>query len=260
MKMTVEIGVIISNELIAADVYSMTIKVPDIVGMIKCPGQFVNIYPKEKHTLLPRPISVCEVDTKNETIRIIYAVVGDGTSQFSQMSVGDDIQVSGPSGTGFDLSGDHTEHLIVGGGVGVPPLVELAKRLKGNLTVVLGFRDEPYLVEDFEKLGATVYVATESGRVGHKGNVIDILNAKGLRGQMAYSCGPKPMLRALNTWCEEKGIPVQVSLEERMACGIGVCVGCVCKAKDETNEDGWDYKKTCADGPVFMGSDVIWDD
>ncbi|HHX61948.1 MAG TPA: dihydroorotate dehydrogenase electron transfer subunit [Epulopiscium sp.] len=260
MKMTVEIGIITSNELIASDVYSMTIKVPDIVGMIESPGQFVNIYPKEKHTILPRPISLCEVDSDNQSIRIIYAVVGDGTYQFSKMAVGDEIQVSGPSGNGFDMTGNQPNHLIVGGGVGVPPLVELAKRLKGNLTVVLGFRDEPYLIEEFEKLGATVYVATESGKVGHKGNVIDILNAKDIKIDMAYSCGPKPMLKALNTWCEERELPVQVSLEERMACGIGVCVGCVCKKKDETAEDGWDYKKTCTDGPVFMGSDVIWND
>lgn len=260
MKMTVEIGLITSNAPIAVDIYSMTIKVPDIVSMIQGPGQFVNVYPKAKHTILPRPISICEVDREKDEIRIIYDVVGDGTYQFSQMKVGDDIQISGPSGTGFDLTGGHTNHLLVGGGVGVPPLVELAKNLKGNLTVVFGFRDEPYLVEDFEKLGAIVYVATESGSVGHKGNVIDILNANNMKIDMAYSCGPKPMLKALNTWCQAKDIPVQVSLEERMACGIGVCVGCVCKTKDETAEDGWDYKKTCSDGPVFMGSDVIWDD
>lgn len=260
MKMTVEIGTITNNKLIASNIYDMTIKVPNIVGMIQRPGQFVNIYPREKHTILPRPISVCEVDRENDAIRIIYAVVGDGTDQFSKMAVGEEIQVSGPSGNGFNITGKQTDHLLVGGGVGVPPLVELAKRLKGKLTVVLGFRDEPYLVEDFEKLGATVYVATESGKVGHKGNVIDILDAKDIKGDMVYSCGPKPMLKALNTWCEQKDTPVQVSLEERMACGIGVCVGCVCKAKDKTAQDGWDYKKTCTDGPVFMGSDVIWDD
>lgn len=258
--MTVEIGLITSNQPIARDIYSMTIKVPDIVRMIQSPGQFVNIYPKEKHTLLPRPISICQVDAENESIRIIYAVVGDGTDQFSKMAVGDEIQVSGPSGNGFDLTGKQRDHLLVGGGVGVPPLVELAKRLKGNLTVVLGFRDEPYLVEEFEHLGAKVHVATESGKVGYKGNVIDILNEENIKIDMVYSCGPKPMLKALNTWCQEKDIPVQVSLEERMACGIGVCVGCVCKTIDEKSEDGWDYKKTCSDGPVFMGRDVIWDE
>ena len=260
MKATVEIGLITSNDLIATGIYSMIIKAPNIVKAIERPGQFVNVYPKEKHTILPRPISICEVDVEKESIRIIYAVVGDGTDQFSQMPIGDQLQISGPIGNGFDISGSQTDHLLVGGGVGVPPLLELAKRLKGKLTVVLGFRDEPILVEEFEKLGATVYLATESGKTGYKGNVLGILKDKDIKAEMAYSCGPKPMLRALNTWCEAKGIPVQVSLEERMACGIGVCVGCVCKQKDEREEDGWHYKKTCTDGPVFMGSDVIWDD
>ena len=258
--MKCETGLIESNDLIAKDIYSMTLKLPNIAGLVERPGQFVNLYPKEKHTILPRPISICEVDEGQGTIRIIYAVVGDGTDQFSKLLQGDSLVISGPIGNGFDLSADHKEHLLVGGGVGVPPLLELAKRLQGNLTVILGFRDEPILVEDFEKLGARVYIATESGRVGHKGNVLGVLKGKNIKAEMVYSCGPKPMLKALVAWCEEQAIPAQVSLEERMACGIGVCVGCVCKQKDETDEDGWSYKKTCTDGPVFMASEVIWDD
>lgn len=264
MNTVVETGTIITNDLIATGIYSMIIKAPTVVQAVENPGQFVNVYPKEKHTILPRPISICEVDAEKQTLRIVYAVVGDGTEQFSKLAIGDKLKISGPVGNGFDIKGKYTNHLLVGGGVGVPPLVELAKRLtkdsKGSLTVVLGFRDEPILVEDFEKLGATVYVATDSGRAGHRGNVLDIIKEKALRADMVYSCGPKPMLKALSTWGEEEDIPVQVSLEERMACGIGVCVGCVCKEKDEGAQDGWNYKKTCTDGPVFKGSDVIWDD
>ncbi len=264
MKTVVETGIIITNDLIATDIYSMIIKAPNVVKAVENPGQFLNVYPKEKHTILPRPISICQVDSGNETLRIVYAVVGDGTEQFSKMVVGDEVKISGPVGNGFDIRAKYTNPLLVGGGVGVPPLVELAKRLTketdGKLTVVLGFRDEPILVDDFEKLGATVYVATESGKAGHKGNVLDIIKENDLKADMVYSCGPKPMLKALNIWGEEAGIPVQVSLEERMACGIGVCVGCVCKEKDKSAPDGWNYKKTCTDGPVFMGSDVIWDD
>lgn len=260
MKAKIERGIILNNHLIATDIYSMTISLPNIVKAVTGPGQFVNVYPKEKHTLLPRPISISEVDPRKGTITIVYAVVGDGTGQFADLSKGDHLKVSGPIGNGFDVSGDYKEHLLVGGGVGVPPLVELAKRLEGNLTVVLGFRDEPILVEEFESYGATVYVATETGSHGHKGNVLDILNERALKADMVYSCGPKPMLKALSTWCQEKDIPAQVSLEERMACGIGVCVGCVCKTKDEASEDGWAYEKTCTDGPVFMGEEVIWDD
>lgn len=260
MGAKLENGIVISNIQIAKDIYSMLIRVPDIANSVEMPGQFINLYPKEKHTILPRPISICEIDNKEETIRIVYQVVGDGTGQFSKLKGGDEIRVSGPIGRGFDVSGDHREHLLVGGGVGIPPLLELSKRLKGNVTVILGFRDEPYLIEDFEKYGAKIYVATESGKYGSKGNVLDILKQEDIKIDMAYSCGPKPMLKALNSWCQEKDIPVQVSLEERMACGIGVCVGCVCKKKDNGNKDGWSYKKTCTDGPVFMGSDVIWDE
>lgn len=260
MKAQCETGLIIKNDLIAKDIYSMVLRLANIVEAVEMPGQFVNLYPKEKHTILPRPISICEIDKDKGTLRVVYAVVGDGTDQFSKLLAGESLEVSGPIGKGFDLSGDYKDHLLVGGGVGVPPLLELAKNLKGNLTVVLGFRDEPILVEAFEKLGASVYIATESGRVGHKGNVLDILKGKNIKADMVYSCGPKPMLKALNQWCQEKAIPVQVSLEERMACGIGVCVGCVCKQKDEEDQDGWSYKKTCGDGPVFMGSDVMWDE
>ena len=260
MTAKIETAIITSNTCIAKDIYTMVLKAPHVVGAIETPGQFINLYPKEKHTLLPRPISISEFDPEKGTLTIIYAVVGDGTEQFSQLEQGDHLKISGPMGNGFIPPKEPGDYVIVGGGIGAPPLLGLAKTLKGNITAVLGFRHEPILVEEFEALGATVYVATEDGNYGHKGNVIDILNAKDITADMIYSCGPKPMLKALNTWCEEKSIPVQVSLEERMACGIGVCVGCVCKQKDASEEDGWSYKKTCSDGPVFMGSDVIWDD
>ena len=260
MNAKCERGLIINNEPIAKGIYSMTLKVPNIVKAVEGPGQFINLYPKEKHTILPRPISICEIDEKNGTIRIVYAVVGDGTDQFSRLVIGESLEISGPIGNGFAISKGHKDHLLIGGGVGVPPLLELAKRLKGNMTAVLGFRDQPILVEDFEKLGARVYIATESGKVGHKGNVLGILKEKDIKGDMVYSCGPKPMLKALTAWYGEVGVPIQVSLEERMACGIGVCVGCVCKQRDEAEEGGWTYKKTCTDGPVFMGSEVVWDE
>lgn len=260
MKAKLETARILSNTCIAKDIYTMVLLSPGIVEAIEKPGQFINLYPKEKHTLLPRPISISQFDREKQTLTVIYAVVGDGTQQFSHLLEGDSLQISGPMGNGFTLPEKAGDYVIVGGGIGVPPLLGLAQKLKGNLTVILGFRHEPILVKEFETLGATVYVATEDGNVGHKGNVIDILKDKKITGQMVFSCGPKPMLKALNTWCQEKDIPVQVSLEERMACGIGVCVGCVCKQQDPTEADGWAYKKTCSDGPVFMGSEVIWDE
>ena len=260
MSIKIETATILNNICIAKDIYKMTLLAPKLVDAIEKPGQFINMYPKEKHTILPRPISICEYDIEKQTVTVIYAVVGDGTGQFSHLKDGQELKISGPVGNGFTLPKKQGDYLIVGGGIGTPPLLGLAKELKGNLTVVLGFRQEAILEEEFKALGASVYVATEDGSYGHKGNVIDILNDKDIQADMAYSCGPKPMLKALNSWCQQKNIPLQVSLEERMACGIGVCVGCVCKKKDQSKEEGWDYKKTCSDGPVFMGSDVIWDD
>lgn len=251
---------IITNQSIANRIYKMVLYAPSVVRQIQGPGQFINLYPKEKHTLLPRPISICEFDRENKTITVVYAVVGDGTKQFSKMNPDDTIQVSGPMGNGFQLGEKTIHHVLVGGGIGVPPLLELAKHLQGNITAVLGFRSDPILIQEFEKLGVTVYVATEDGSYGHKGNVIDILNNKEITGKMFYSCGPKPMLKALTKWCMKYNIPVQVSLEERMGCGIGVCVGCVCKEKDKDSKQGWSHKKICTDGPVFWGREVIWDE
>lgn len=256
----VETGVILDNKKIAKDIYKMVIFAPEVVSLINAPGQFINLYPKEKHTLLPRPISICELDKKEQTITIVYAVVGDGTRQFSKMQKEEMVQISGPVGNGFTPLSKEANHVLVGGGIGVPPLLELAKNLKGNITVILGFRQEAILVKEFEKLGAKVYVATEDGSYGHKGNVIDILSQENITGNMFYSCGPKPMLKALTYWCMEQNIPVQISLEERMGCGFGVCVGCVCKQKDKEQKQGWSHKKVCTDGPVFMGSEVIWDE
>ncbi len=260
MSVQLETTTIVSNTSIAKDIYTMVLLAPKIVKAIENPGQFINLYPKEKHTLLPRPISISKYDRKEKTLTISYAVIGDGTQQFSNLVQGDQLKVSGPVGNGFTPPEKAGNYVIVGGGIGVPPLLGLAQKLKGNIRAILGFKHEPILVKDFEALGVTVHVATEDGNVGYKGNVIDILNNENITADMLFSCGPKPMLKALNTWCENKEIPLQVSLEERMACGIGVCVGCVCKEKDDTAKDGWNYKKTCTDGPVFMGSDVIWDD
>ena len=137
----------------------------------------------------------------------------------------------------------------------MPPLIETCKQLKGKKIVVLGFRSGSFLVEEFEKLGAKVYVATDDGSVGFKGNVVDLLRAEGIKGDMIYSCGPKIMLKFLSMYAEENNIPCQVSMEERMACGIGACVGCVVQIKDG---EGWAYKKVCKDGPVFDSREVCW--
>lgn len=175
-----------------------------------------------------------------------------------QYETGDSIRVSTALGNGYSVQ-EAGVSVLVGGGIGVPPLVELAKSIPGEKIAVLGFREDPILVETLEKLGVKVYMATDSGKVGFKGNVIDLIKAEGIKGDYFYACGPKVMLRALAQYCEAQNVPVQVSLEERMGCGYGVCVGCVTKIKAD-NEKGYELKKVCKDGPVFLGSEVKWDE
>lgn len=246
---------IIENVKIATDIYRMVIAAEEISTLAR-PGQFVNLYCKQDSRILPRPISINEIDRDKKTLTLIYGVVGKGTKEFSNLKLGDSIEILGPIGNGFKIDKGHRKHIIIGGGIGTPPLLELAKELKGEIEVYLGFRTEPFLIEEFENIGAKVYVSTDDGSVGLKGTVIDLLNKNKTTGGMIYACGPKPMLKFLSFWADEKNIPAQISMEERMACGTGACVGCVVKIKDE---EGWQYKRVCQDGPVFNSKEVMWD-
>lgn len=255
MSKKVVSGKILQNIEIASGVYRMVIENKEI-ALLAAPGQFVNVYPKSKHTLLPRPISICEI--VRDTLTLVYGVVGEGTKEFSEYKVGTRLRLSTPVGTGYRPQ-DTQCAVLVGGGIGVPPLVELAKALTCPKIAVIGFRDEPFLKQELEKAGAKVYIATDSGKTGFKGNVVDLIKKEGIEGDYFYSCGPKVMLKALTAYCGEKNIPIQVSLEERMGCGYGACVGCICKIKDSENP-GYEHKKVCKEGPVFLGSEVIWDE
>lgn len=253
-KKVVEANIKAQDE-IATGIYRMVIESSEVAKSSDV-GMFVNLYPKAKNTLLPRPISISEIG--EDTITLVYGVVGEGTREFSSYKAGESIRVSTAQGTGFKPQ-KVKRHVLVGGGIGVPPLVELAKRLEGEKIAVVGFREEPFLIETLEAAGAKVYIATDSGKCGFKGNVIDLIKTEGIEGDYYYSCGPKVMLKALAHYCAEKNIPVQVSLEERMGCGYGACVGCVCKTKAK-NETSYEQKKVCKDGPVFLGSEVKWDE
>lgn len=252
-----ELGIIQENQQISPGIYQMVMKTEG-VGKLVSPGQFLNLYCNQGQLLLPRPISISEINEEKDEIKLIYGVVGKGTKALSQLSAGKEIIFMGPLGNGFEVS-QVNHHLVVGGGIGVPPLLELVKHLKGEVTVILGFRGESILIEDFEKLGVKVYVASEDGSCGKKGTVIDIMDELDLDNiQMIYSCGPKGMLRAVNQWAEGKKIPAQLSFEERMACGIGACLVCTCKIQKETEAD-WEHKRVCKDGPVFWREEVIWE-
>ena len=249
MKKRVEQAIILRNKEIAPDIFDMVLKTS--LSQDAKAGQFIKLYPDNNKNLLPRPISICEIDKEQGTLRLVYQKIGEGTCLFSTMKEGDSIRILGTCGNGYKLFEDDKIHIFVGGGIGVPPLLETVKQTKGEKIVILGFRSGQFLKEDFEKYGAKVYIATDDGSVGFKGNVIELMRKENIQGDYIYSCGPKPMLKALTSYGEEKGIYTQVSMEERMACGIGACVGCVVDTKEGR-------KKVCKDGPVFNGLDIIF--
>lgn len=244
---------VISQEMLASDIYSLRLNVGDMADSAK-PGQFVSLYSNDSSRMLPRPISICEIDRKAGSLRLVYRVVGEGTKEFSGLTSGDEVKVMGPLGNGYTLK--DSKGILVAGGIGIPPMLQLAKELKSEMTIVLGYRDsELFLKEDFEGLGRII-IATEDGSVGTKGNVLDAIKAEGVTGDVLYSCGPTPMLKALKAYAEDKGIEARISLEERMACGIGACLACVCQSKDVDHHSNVHNKRICKDGPVFDSREV----
>ena len=262
---------VIRNQEIAADIYKMVLLAPKAARAAQ-PGQFVSLYTKASHRLLPRPVSLCRIS--GETITLVYGVVGAGTREFSRLKAGEPLRLSMPQGNGFDLNynkppigligmgnNEQDRHTgrrlvtLVGGGLGVPPLLELAAALiaQGDeVQAILGFRQKPFLLSEMAELGIQSHVATDSGSQGFHGTVMDFILANPLKSDVVYACGPKGMLRSLSTHCQGITMPLQVSVEERMGCGYGACLGCVCKTRSG-------YKKVCTDGPVFSGEDVDWD-
>lgn len=246
-------AVITSTVKVTDGIYSMWIKDKELAEQAR-PGQFVSLYCAEGSQLLPRPISICEIDKENETLRLVYRVVGKGTEEFSKMNVGDSIRVMGPLGNGFTLEGKKA--ILIGGGIGIPPMLQLAKSLDCEVQVVLGYRDaDLFLKSEFEPYG-TVTVSTEDGSVGTKGNVIDAIKENEIEGDIIFACGPTPMLRGIKSYAQEKGIKAQISLEEKMACGIGACLACVCKSKDKDHHTNVNNKRICKDGPVFYAEEI----
>lgn len=248
---------IISQECIGKDIYSMWLNAGEIAKNA-VPGQFVSLYSRDGSKLLPRPISLCEIDKEEEKLRLVYRVTGrgTGTEEFSGLHAGVPIETLGPLGNGFPLDAVKGKKVfLIGGGIGIPPMLETAKQLDAEKTMVLGYRDELFLNKEFEAYG-DVYVATEDGSAGTKGNVMDAIRENGLKADMIYACGPTPMLRAIKQYAEEQGIECYISLEERMACGIGACLACVCRSKEKDAHSNVNNKRICKDGPVFLATEV----
>ena len=245
-----------SQEKLAEGIYSMWIKAETFASQAR-PGQFVSLYSKDGARLLPRPISLCEIDREQGQIRLVYRIAGAGTEEFSHYQAGDLIDVLGPLGNGFPVDGlEGKTAFLIGRGIGIPPMLELAKELSCQVQAVLGYRDNSlFLKKEFENYGS-VYVATEDGSAGTKGNVLDAIRENGLHADIIFACGPTPMLKALKAYAGEQGIPCYLSLEERMACGIGACLACVCQSKEIDSHSHVHNKRICKDGPVFAAEEV----
>lgn len=252
MEKTKMMGTVVSQEKLTDDICSMWIQADEIAANAK-PGQFISVYTKDASKVLPRPISLCEIDKEQGRLRIVYRVVGAGTEEFSAYQAGDSISIMGPLGNGFTLK--DKKAFLIGGGIGIPPMLELAKQLDCEKQMVLGYRDVLFLNEEFEPYGK-VYMATEDGSAGTKGNVLDAIRENGLDADVIYACGPTPMLRALKAYAEEHNIECWLSLEEKMACGIGACLACVCKSKEKDHHTNVHNKRICKDGPVFLAQEV----
>ena len=238
---------------LSAGIFSLWIETREIAGAARA-GQFLSLYSRDESRMLPRPISICAIDRERNRLRLVYRVAGAGTKEFSSLKAGDTLEVVGPLGNGFPLG--KQKALLIGGGIGIPPMVELGRELNCEKAFVMGYRTEDrFLGEELEELGQ-VYYATEDGSSGVKGNVLDAIREYELEADVLYACGPTPMLRALQDYAREKGITCYLSLEERMACGIGACLACVCKSMDVDAHTYVKNKRICKEGPVFEGKEV----
>ena len=250
-----EQAVVISQEQIAPAIYSLWIKTDKIAQYAKA-GQFISIYCDDGSRLLPRPISICEIDKEDSSLHLVYRIAGKGTAEFSEKQTGDHLSVMGPLGNGFSETGK--KPMVIGGGIGIPPMLGLAKSLKesgSDVTAVLGYRSELFLQDEFAS-SSNVYNATEDGNSGTKGTVIDAIKENNLDADIIFACGPKPMLRAIKELAAQKKIPCYISLEERMACGIGACLACVCQTKNVDGHSNVHNARVCKDGPVFKAEEV----
>lgn len=249
---------VVSQEEIGKDIFSLWLQT-DQMAQYARPGQFLSLYTGNSSKLLPRPISICEIDKETSRIRLVYRVTGKntGTEAFSKMQPGDKIEALGPLGNGFPLEeAEGKKVFLIGGGIGIPPMLETAKQLNAKKTAVLGYRDELFLNEEFAKY-TDVYVATEDGSSGTKGNVLNAIQEKALEADVIFGLRPDSDASVqLKEYAAANHITCWISMEERMACGIGACLACVCKSKDIDAHSQVHNKRVCKDGPVFLSTEV----
>ena len=255
-----EKATMIISEEIADGIISSWMETPQ-ADEAEC-GQFVMINTLSEAHLLGRPISICDIDRKNRRLRLVYRKVGFGTSELSRAKKGQEYEVLGPLGNGFPVEeADGAERIaLIGGGIGAPPLLALAKALpKEKVTAVLGYRSEKsglFLKDEFDSETSGVLLATDDGSAGCHGTVIDVLDEASFKPDLIYACGPMPMLSAVKAFAEKVGAKAFISLEERMACGVGACLGCVVKSRERDEHSRVHNKRICTEGPVFDAEEV----
>lgn len=237
---------IVSAKEIGREIFDFTVFYPELAQWAS-PGQFAHIY-LPGHTLR-RPISICDINKERGYLRLVFQIRGQGTAELAECFENTFLDILAPLGKGFTLEAKNKKALFVGGGIGVPPLLAAAKFYGKNAVAALGFRDKSnvILTEDFKEAGCDVRVATDDGSFGHHGLVTELF--KDEKPDIIYACGPMPMLKAVCGFAKEKGITCEISLEERMACGVGACLGCACALLNENGESYMGH--VCKDGPVF---------
>ena len=248
---------VLNNVEISAQIHKIELARSSEFGEI-FPGQFLHIKCMEEGMLLRRPISISY--TSDKIIGVVIRKVGRGTELLCDSKVGQRWDVLGPLGNGFTVDEEHRKIMIIGGGIGSAPLLELAKEIRNrDVLVLLGYREKGLLEKEFEQYAPTM-VATEDGSLGHKGLITELAQGEieRFKPDVIYACGPHPMLKWVQKVCKDLRIPSQLSIEERMACGVGACLVCACKLARE--KDGYNYVKACKDGPVFRGDEVILDE
>ncbi|MCL2565902.1 MAG: dihydroorotate dehydrogenase electron transfer subunit [Defluviitaleaceae bacterium] len=253
---------ITSTQKISDKIYKMDLSCPEIAKSSEM-GQFLNIYLDKGEMILPRPISIQDVDKDKGVLSIMYLIAGKGTAYMATLPVGYKLNIAGPLGNGFVYK-NYKKIALIGGGIGVPPLYCAAKAVLGKypdldveIRAYIGFRDIEFvnLEGEFKALGVKTLLTTDNGSYGIKGNALEAFKNDDFAPDCIYTCGPYGMLRAVANYAMDNNISCQVSMEERMGCGIGACVGCAIAIKK--GED-FTFKKVCKDGPVFEAQEVLW--
>ena len=254
MKKLVVVGKILANEAINANVKRMVIEAPQIAEAAQ-PGQFVHVKKPDSVNFLRRPFSIADADRENGTIALIYRIVGKGTAEYAAMKVGEAFSILGPIGNGFALKDGRP--LLIGGGVGIAPLIYLSRQLKDKKPILLiggKNKDEVFWEKYLQEFADKIYITTDDGSVGFKGFTVQLLPQILAENNIEhiYTCGPNIMMEGVAKLAHKHDIDCQVSLEKRMACGIGVCLGCTFEGKLTGKR-----RKVCTEGPVFASKEVF---